>query len=268
MRFLEAAQAVGLPLLADLDDPRQPVGAGAVPGERRRRAALERGARVRRPRPWPRNLEIAGDTLVDRVLVRAGRADGVVAADGRRIEAGTVVLAAGAYFTPAILMRSGIGPEAELRRHGIDVVADLPVGERLLDHCGDRGAWSLSDAGTRRPPPTSASTGSSSRTLSRRPRAAAARRAPGTRTCSRGRGRTETPGRYEASIPVFHMKPRSAGRVRLRSPNPDDSPLVERGFLQDEDDVRVLVEGIELARSLAAAEPLRPLLAERAPPGR
>jgi choline dehydrogenase len=63
------------------------------------------------------------------------------------------------------------------------------------------------------------------------------------------------------------MKPRSSGRVRLRSSDPVDPPLVERGFLQVEDDVQVLVEGIELARSMAATEQLRSLLAEEVRPG-
>ena len=66
---------------------------------------------------------------------------GFVLADGRRVEAETVVLTAGAYFTPTILLRSGIGPEAELRRHGIPLAVALPVGERLLDHCGSGIAW-------------------------------------------------------------------------------------------------------------------------------
>lgn len=43
------------------------------------------------------------------------------------------MLTAGAYFTPAILLRSGIGPAAELARHDIRVAAALPVGEELLD---------------------------------------------------------------------------------------------------------------------------------------
>src|SRR5262249_9595498 len=48
--------------------------------------------------------------------------------------AGRVVLSAGAYGSPPILLRSGIGPPAALRRLGIDPVADLPVGSRLLEH--------------------------------------------------------------------------------------------------------------------------------------
>ena len=83
------------------------------------------------------NLVLRAESLVDRVLVENGRAVGVrYLRDGRAEEAyaDTVVLCAGAYMTPAILLRSGIGPEAHLRELGIPVLADLPVGERLLDH--------------------------------------------------------------------------------------------------------------------------------------
>ena len=54
------------------------------------------------------------DTLVDRVLVEDGRATGV-ATPGGDLRAGLVVLAAGAYGSPAILLRSGIGPEGDCR---------------------------------------------------------------------------------------------------------------------------------------------------------
>ena len=84
------------------------------------------------------NLTIRPDTLVDRLLLEGGRAVGVrtIGPDGqvRDVHADQVVLCAGAYGTPAILMRSGIGPAGHLRSLGIDVAADLPVGERLLDH--------------------------------------------------------------------------------------------------------------------------------------
>ena len=71
-------------------------------------------------------------------MVENGRARAVVVQtpDGlRQIEAGTIVLASGAYGSPAILLRSGIGPADELRALGIDVVADLAgVGRDLVDH--------------------------------------------------------------------------------------------------------------------------------------
>ena len=267
VRFLEAARATGLPLLDDLDDPGRPVGVGPFPanvvnGQRWNAAiAYIDPARVRE------NLEIACDTLVDRVLVGDGRANAVVTAGGRRIEAGTIVLAAGAYFTPAILMRSGLGPEDELRRQGIDVVADLPVGERLLDHCGTGAVWAFSQALDAE---TAAHEGDHGLFEPHVLAKVASSRCPegswDTHLLS-WTSRAEAPGVYEAVVPVFHMKPRSVGRVRLRSTDPTDLPLVERGFLQEEDDLQVLVEGIELARRMAAAEPLGSVLENELRPG-
>jgi choline dehydrogenase len=84
------------------------------------------------------NLTIRPDTLVDKVIIEGGRAVAVrtIGPDGqaREVAADTIVLCGGAYGSPAILMRSGIGPAAHLGELGIPVVADLPVGERMLDH--------------------------------------------------------------------------------------------------------------------------------------
>jgi choline dehydrogenase len=86
-----------------------------------------------------RNLEVVSDTVVERLVVDArGSVSGVecrTPAGGReRIEAGEVVVAAGAFDSPQLLMRSGIGPAADLEQIGIDPVVDLPVGRNLLDH--------------------------------------------------------------------------------------------------------------------------------------
>ena len=70
------------------------------------------------------NLTILGDTLVDRVLLEGDRAVGLATSAGE-LRAETVVLAAGAYGSPGILLRSGVGPER-----------GLPVGEGLIDHVG------------------------------------------------------------------------------------------------------------------------------------
>lgn len=83
------------------------------------------------------NLTVRGDALVDRVLVEAGRAVGVrYLHGGSAVEerADLVVVSAGAIHSPAVLLRSGIGPAGQLRGLGIDVVADLPVGRGLQDH--------------------------------------------------------------------------------------------------------------------------------------
>ena len=80
---------------------------------------------------------MAGDAPVERVLIRGGRAAGVTVRDGQRlaeIGASRVVLSAGAYGSPAILLRSGIGPAGELIAIGVTPALDLPgVGRNLHD---------------------------------------------------------------------------------------------------------------------------------------
>ncbi|MET0188738.1 MAG: GMC oxidoreductase, partial [Pseudonocardia sediminis] len=79
------------------------------------------------------------DALVDRVLFDGTTAVGVrVRLDGgwTDVHGGEVLLCAGAVHSPAILLRSGVGPSADLRALGVEPVADLPVGHGLQDHPG------------------------------------------------------------------------------------------------------------------------------------
>ena len=71
------------------------------------------------------NLMVRGDVLVDRVLLDGNRATGVITSKGEEIIAKEVVVSAGSIHSPAILMRSGIGPEV-----------GLPVGKNLMEHSG------------------------------------------------------------------------------------------------------------------------------------
>lgn len=83
------------------------------------------------------NLTIRGNAKVDRVLFQRNRAIGVEAIiDGERqtLTADDVILCAGAIHTPSILIRSGIGPRADLDAIGIQCFADLPVGQNLIEH--------------------------------------------------------------------------------------------------------------------------------------
>ena len=86
------------------------------------------------------NLTIIGNAIVDTLSFEGNRAhaNGVrvtIGGEKRNVRARReVLLCAGAIHSPAILQRSGIGPRAVLSRLGIDVLADRPVGEHLLDH--------------------------------------------------------------------------------------------------------------------------------------
>ena len=134
--FHEACVEIGFRDVDDLNAPDAWDGVvGAWPRNRRnevRQGSLNTYVRAARPRP---NLTIRGGVLVDRVVVERGRAAGVVV-EGQLVRAARVVLSAGAYGTPAILLRSGIGPAGELRALGIEPVADLPVGHGLMEHPG------------------------------------------------------------------------------------------------------------------------------------
>jgi choline dehydrogenase len=135
----EACLGLGYRFLDDLNAPDAWDGVvGPLP--RNRRNEIRQGSLVTyiaRARDRP-NFTVRGRSLVDRVLVRGGRAAGVVYGDegGREhtVEAGHVVLSAGTFGSAPILLRSGIGPAAALRSLGIEPVVDLPVGQHVLDH--------------------------------------------------------------------------------------------------------------------------------------
>ena len=262
---LAAAQAAGYPLLPDPNDASATVGVAPFPanvvGGRRWNAAF---AYLDPARDRP-NLTIVTETLVDRVALDRSRATGVVTADGRVLQADIVLLAAGAYFSPAILARSGVGPEAELRKRGIPIVESLPAGERLLDHCGTDVAWDLAPLLQAETYVEACGAGLFE--------AHAFVKAAST-ACERGSWDLHllpwiyaAGAGYQTSIVVFHVKPLSTGRVRLRSTDPADPPIVERGFLTREEDLVPLVEGVGLARAIGAADPLRELLAGELSPG-
>lgn len=91
------------------------------------------------PRRAANNLNVRGDVLIDKVLFENDRAIGVQAfvagaPEPTSFYAGNVVLSAGAIHSPAILMRSGIGPAPSLEALGIEVRSNLPVGEGFQDH--------------------------------------------------------------------------------------------------------------------------------------
>jgi len=90
------------------------------------------------------NLSILTNTIVDKIILEGGRSDlratavRIIGKDGKQREVRArkeIVVSGGAYCSPAILMRSGIGPKPDLLSHGIECKVDLPgVGQNLMDH--------------------------------------------------------------------------------------------------------------------------------------
>lgn len=138
--FLDACGEVGIPSCEDTNAPGA-TGAGVHAMNKingRRLSAAEAWLTPEtRARP---NLSILADTQVRRVILRDGRVQGVEVQTGgevRVLNCHRVVLCAGAFGTPGILLRSGIGPREELERLGVTVEVEAPgVGCQLLDHPG------------------------------------------------------------------------------------------------------------------------------------
>ena len=184
------------------------------------------------------NLTILADTLVDRVLLDGERVTGVDTSAGD-IEANTVVLAAGAYGTPGVLLRSGI--------------RDLPVGENLCDHVGVGMGWEPTDK--------------LREDMTRWEADHALAMAQITISVSDLFLFPAAEPGNEISAAVFAMKPRSRGRVSLSSDDPHAPLVVDHGFLSDEADVAVLVDGFERLREFGRAEPIRGYAARESRPG-
>ena len=136
---LQAAAGAGIPAVDDLNDLDQDVGIATSPVNIvdgvRWNAAF---AYLDPVRERAATCTIVGDVLVDRLIVRGERVEAISRAARRRrvtVRAGRVVLCGGAYGSPAILLRSGIGEPAELQALGIAPAVDLPgVGRNLHDH--------------------------------------------------------------------------------------------------------------------------------------
>ncbi len=196
------------------------------------------------------NLTIAPDTLVDRVLLDGDRAVGVTTSNGD-VHGTAVVVAAGAYGSPGVLLRSGIGPES-----------GLPVGENLLDHVGTAIGWEATDelrsemdAFTKARPLAMAAV-----TIQVQSSICPAD------VCDLFVFPAAEPG-YELSAAAFAMKPRSRGRLTLTSADARAPLHIDHGFLSDDEDVRVLVEGFERLRELGRTDPVRRYAAHESRPG-
>ena len=135
--LLEAVTRLGLPRFADQNEPNPhgiaPTARNIKDGRRQSSAVAYLGPARQRP-----NLTIIGDAQVIALMLDGKKAEGVryrKQGDAHTVPASKVVLSAGVYHSPQILMLSGIGPRAELERHGIAVVHGLDgVGENYQDH--------------------------------------------------------------------------------------------------------------------------------------
>lgn len=193
--------------------------------------------------------------MVDKIEIERRRAVGIRLVDGTHIHANLVILSAGTYGSPTILMRSGVGPGAHLREVAVDEVADLPgVGANLADHPGID-----LDSGWRGAPRPTAPILHSIATF--RSAAQPTHAAPDMMFWL-----TDPNG----SDPAFYLdpillKPESRGLVRLRSADPAEKPRITLPTLTEERDLLRLEDGYQIAIDVANHPSIRRLARDPAP---
>lgn len=268
--FLAATDELQLLRNDDFNGPRQEgVGYYQVTQRNGRRCSSARA--YLEPASERANLTVISGAQAERVIIEGGRATGVRYRRGKKPETVSarqeVILSAGAFQSPQLLMLSGVGPAAHLKKNGIDVVVDAPeVGGNLQDHI---------DYIVLRRTKTKYSVGMNLPFLAGLPGAISAYRKSGegplTSNIAEAGGFLKTDpaldepdiqlhfltalvddhGRKKhfgdgVSCHVCVLRPKSRGAVRLASPDPMAAPAIDPRFLSDPDDVERLRKGARL----------------------
>ncbi|MEV5537035.1 FAD-dependent oxidoreductase [Saccharopolyspora shandongensis] len=225
------------------------------------------------------DLTIVTNATVSKVVLNGSRATGVevIGKNGSRrvIRAGReVILSAGAFGSPQLLMLSGIGPADHLREHGIEVRADLPVGDNLHDHLFVPVSFRM-DSALRRPTPSyfvrglarewfrpgSGWAGGSQFEATGFVRTSHAGSVPNLQLLSlywvypipnQDSDKAVRPPSTKPGQSVFPtlIYPESRGTVRLSSADPLAAPLIDPAYLKVGKDSDVLLEGIKMVREV------------------
>jgi choline dehydrogenase len=292
-RFVQACTEIGMPRVADVNAPR-PDGAGhtqVTMNDGRRWSAADA---YLKPRLRDRSLTLVTRAKVLRLQMDGARCIGVFARSGGRemqIRArAEVILCAGTFGTPKLLMQSGIGAPGLLESAGVRMIHALEgVGANLSDHVG-----------------VQVTAGVRERTLSRRDQQPIAAALAALQWFGSRGGTLATPivigtayARSDAALPdpdlqlqftaasfesgdggalrlrrdygvtttVNVRRPKARGRVRVTSRDPDEPLRVEHLSLIDADEVRRLVAGLKLLRRIYAAPAFAPIVTGELAPG-
>ena len=266
--FYNACQAAGFPLSPDHNHP-DATGIGPVPCNNPDGIRWSTALGYLNMARHRLNLTIKPNCMVNRLIFDGKKAVAVEVESGGQtftVEGDEIILSSGAIGSPHILMRSGVGPEGQLRSHGIPIVQPLPgVGQNLRDHPIIYITWR-----TKKDYPLDG--------LAPRIQMALRWTAEGsdlrndlmifmqsfaTERIDRGGDRMEPLGIRMLGVLDLAM---SAGELRLQSADPNVQPQLEYRYLEDEFDRRRMREMVRTGVKLAEHEEFRDIIEERIEP--
>jgi choline dehydrogenase-like flavoprotein len=283
--FVEAAASLQMPETRDFNGEKQEgFGLYQVTQKNGERCSASRA--YIEPKRGQENLDIRTGVLVEKLVIEDGRVTGVAIKHGlgrgfkREVlkARGGVVLSAGAFNSPQVLMLSGIGPADHLREHGIEVIDDRPaVGSDLQDHIDYVSSWETDS----RVPIGDSREGSMRMLkgmLEHRRHKTGVMTTPyaesgGFWTVTDGapapdiqwhfvpamledHGREKVKG-HGFSLHACVLRPESRGTVRLASPRAKDAPAIDPNFLDDDRDIATLRAGVRLSHRIAEGDALQ-----------
>jgi choline dehydrogenase len=287
--FVESAAAAGIARNDDFNGAEQE-GAGPLQVTQKRGRRWSAADAFLHPiRKKRDNLTVATGAHARRVVLEGGRATGVEydsEKDGRQTaRAGReVIVSAGAYNSPQLLMLSGIGPADHLREHGIEVAVDSPhVGAHLQDHAMSTVTYETEDTGT-------LADATHPKHLARY----LVTRGKGKLSSNVGEAGAHVRVGEGATAPDFqilmgpvyyfdngfrtypnpaftlaasYFRPLSEGSVRLRSADPHAKPAIHLNFLGEPEEVKACVDAVRLCREFAESGPLSKIATRNIDPG-
>jgi choline dehydrogenase len=241
-------------------------------------------------------LELQSEVLVTKVVIENGRAVGVEVTDRdgtrRTVRAGKeVILSAGFVGSAQLLMLSGVGPAAHLKDHGIDVLADLPVGDNLHDHLFHALTFQASSSKNKGTAPyfaqgllkemirpgTTFMANSVFEVLAFL-KTSQASAVPDLQLhllpwayVSPNQDepiRHKVDKRTSLTVLATLIYPKSRGTLRLTSADPTVAPLIDFQYLADPADLEVLYEGSEMVREIFVSSAFKGSVKEEIHPGR
>jgi choline dehydrogenase len=289
--FIASAQSLGIPANDDFNGERQE-GTGyyqaTVRNGRRSSTAVE----YLRPAEKRPNLKVETKALAEKILFEGKRAVGVsFVQNEKKIEAKAkreVILSGGSFNSPQLLQLSGVGPGALLQEHGIPVVHEASgVGEGLQDHFYCRTFWRCNqpitlnddmlslwrkaklglDYALFRRGPLTVAAGHAAAFVRTRPelkRPDAQLYYINFSTAKRGGTLHPWSG---FTISVSQLQVESRGSVRIKSADARAAPAIRYNYLSTENDRRVMVEGLKIARRIAATAPMSGYIVKEEFPG-